>query len=224
MMTILTAIIKAKRSTLGFCEEFCSKRLSFFTLMALPMCKSVFGLARNASKRIANMMTIGGVKFKIFNSVISSNSIYVVDNFALFEKSSKMLFHHKSLLGNITQTISCWMIGTVNFFVSIRYFPANVVGGFLSFLKFSFWGIVHSFMGKAHLFQSFFRKATPFAFIPRSLQRLPFMLARTATEPAFSNLCWYPKILFLTIMTNEFDHTTNYNTIQGIKQVEEVGK
>lgn len=49
---------------------------------------------------ISKMNTSTGNKFKIFNSVIGDNVVYMVNNLGSFQRSSNMLFHHKSVLPN----------------------------------------------------------------------------------------------------------------------------
>ena len=69
---------------------------------------------------VGNVFLLVFIKFKVFNSVIKSIFIYVVDFFRRFKISPKIFFHNKTMFHNITSTSSKWMFWNINNLVSSR--------------------------------------------------------------------------------------------------------
>jgi len=61
---------------------------------------NIFTLFPGIFMSIFLMIRMVGKEFKIFNSIISSISIYMMDSFRWFKFSSEMLFHYMSMLKN----------------------------------------------------------------------------------------------------------------------------
>ena len=61
-------------------------------------------------------------KFKVFNSIIIKNMIYMVNGFSRVKVSSKMLLHYKSMLSNISSVAFKRMVMRTNKNISSRIF------------------------------------------------------------------------------------------------------
>ena len=225
MMTVFTSIIKAKRHTLSFCKKFSSQWFNFFAFITLSLGKRVFRLIKMTRVSISNMFPIRRKQFQVFNSVIVFDSVNMVDYLSPFKVSTERFFHYKSLFWNITKTIFRWMVRQINTLITIMDFPTNIISRSLSFLKFSFRRIMFSLTRDTHFPYGFLTENTNFAFIPCGFTYLTKMLTRTVTKTAFGSFSGYSKIFPITMMANQFNfskvitHTTNYNTIQVIRQV-----
>ena len=85
---------------------------------------------------------------KIFDSVISFNSINMVNNFRRFQKSTQMLFHYKTMLTKIFVILRS-MIGIKDHSVtavinSFATFPAATIFSFTKKLTFRITNHIHS--------------------------------------------------------------------------------
>lgn len=88
---------------------------------------------------IDNMFTMTRTKLQISKRIIKSITIYVVDNFKLFQESAKVFFHHKSMKSNVTLFSTIWVIPSFNVIITrannLSYVLRMVFRILINFLK-----------------------------------------------------------------------------------------
>ncbi len=140
-----------------------------------------------------HMMTFINKKLKIFNSIITSNTIFMMNNFCRFKIPANMLFHYKTMFRNISRTIAKRMIGLQNgniprlfsspIFIH-RIFVSRNIWMILSHFKFRFFRNLSTFKQFSKMFFMLFIPMFPiipvilsrklntfFPFIPRPTRR-----------------------------------------------------
>lgn len=97
-----------------------SKILCAIVILAKTPC-GVFSTAKTISWRAMCQKVLGSVfaKLKIFNFVITVDSILVMNHFFAGEKPANFLFHYKPVLKHIASAISVWVFRRFNFYVAI---------------------------------------------------------------------------------------------------------
>jgi hypothetical protein len=70
------------------------------------------------------MFTFISKQFKIFNSIIISNLIKMMNSFTRLKRSFKMFLHYETMLKNVATTIARWMSWQVDKNISLRNFSS----------------------------------------------------------------------------------------------------
>lgn len=64
------------------------------------------------------MSRLTSMKLKVFNSIVRTVMIFVVNNLLRGKKSSKAFFHHKTMFKNVSVSISSWMTFFKNVYIA----------------------------------------------------------------------------------------------------------
>ncbi len=133
----LVVVVRAKTTGTHRFSTYSARCFAFVKLMVMlhakSFCSRLFFTNRTKNPLVVKlpMFRVCGNKDKVFNSVIVSDAVDMVNHFGFCEKPSNRLFHYKPVLHNISSIISIWMRLTKNFNISTVFnsFPIAIVSG-----------------------------------------------------------------------------------------------